>query len=67
VRNVGYRTTLLLHTDHKQNASTSTVHKLDLQIQTLAMQSAGIASLSVSVHGGANEAVIKMLAEGSYS
>ena len=53
---------LLLHADHEQNASTSTV-RLSGSTETnpYAALVAGIASLWGAAHGGANEAVIDML------
>lgn len=53
---------LLLHADHEQNASTSTV-RLSGSTETspYAALVAGVASLWGSAHGGANEAVIDML------
>lgn len=55
---------LLLHADHEQNASTSTV-RLSGSTETspYAAVAAGIASLWGPAHGGANEAVVKMLGE----
>ena len=55
---------LLLHADHEQNASTSTV-RLSGSTETspYAALVAGIASLWGPAHGGANEAVIDMLEE----
>lgn len=55
---------LLLHADHEQNASTSTV-RLSGSTETspYAALAAGIASLWGPAHGGANEAVIDMLEE----
>ena len=55
---------LILHADHEQNASTSTVRLAGSSgANPLACISAGIASLWGPSHGGANEAVIKMLKE----
>ena len=53
---------LLLHADHEQNASTSTV-RLSGSTETnpYAALVAGVASLWGPAHGGANEAVIDML------
>ena len=53
---------LLLHADHEQNASTSTV-RLSGSTETTpyAALTAGITSLWGAAHGGANEAVIHML------
>jgi citrate synthase len=54
----------ILHADHEQNASTSTVRTTGSSgANPFACVSAGIASLWGPAHGGANEAVIKMLAE----
>jgi citrate synthase len=53
---------LILHADHEQNASTSTVRLAGSSgANPFAVVSAGIASLWGPAHGGANEAVIKML------
>ena len=55
---------LILHADHEQNASTSTVRLAGSSgANPFAVVSAGIASLWGPAHGGANEAVIKMLEE----
>ena len=55
---------LILHADHEQNASTSTVRLAGSSgANPFAVVSAGIASLWGPAHGGANEAVIKMLNE----
>lgn len=52
----------ILHADHEQNASTSTVRLAGSSgANPLACISAGIASLWGHAHGGANEAVINML------
>lgn len=54
----------ILHADHEQNASTSTVRTTGSSgSNPFACVSAGIASLWGPAHGGANEAVIRMLAE----
>jgi citrate synthase len=54
----------ILHADHEQNASTSTVRTSGSSgPNPYASVSAGIASLWGPAHGGANEAVIKMLEE----
>jgi len=54
----------ILHADHEQNASTSTVRTSGSSgPNPFATVSAGIASLWGPSHGGANEAVIKMLEE----
>jgi citrate synthase len=55
---------LILHADHEQNASTSTVRLAgSSDANPFAVVSAGIASLWGPAHGGANEAVINMLEE----
>ena len=55
---------LLLHADHEQNCSTSTVRIVGSSHANLyASVSAGINALSGPLHGGANEAVLKMLTE----
>ena len=52
---------LILHADHEQNASTSTVRIAGSSMANpYACMAAGIASLWGPAHGGANEAVIKM-------
>ncbi|MBI1869067.1 MAG: citrate (Si)-synthase [Methylocystis sp.] len=54
----------ILHADHEQNASTSTVRLAGSSgANPFACVAAGIASLWGPAHGGANEAVLKMLAE----
>ncbi|PYD62864.1 citrate synthase [Gluconacetobacter entanii] len=54
---------LILHADHEQNASTSTVRLAgSTGANQFACISAGIAALWGPAHGGANEAVLKMLA-----
>ncbi|ACL72387.1 citrate synthase [Thioalkalivibrio sulfidiphilus] len=55
---------LILHADHEQNASTSTVRLSgSSEANPFAAVSAGIASLWGPLHGGANEKVINMLEE----
>jgi len=55
---------LILHADHEQNASTSTVRLAgSAEANPFACIAAGIVTLWGSAHGGANEAVLKMLAE----
>jgi citrate synthase len=55
---------LILHADHEQNASTSTVRLAgSTGANPFACIAAGIASLWGPAHGGANEAVLKMLGE----
>lgn len=54
----------LLHADHEQNASTSTVRLAgSTGANPFACIAAGIAALWGPAHGGANEAVLNMLAE----
>ena len=53
---------LILHADHEQNCSTSTVRIVGSSHASLyASVSAGIAALWGPLHGGANQAVIEML------
>ena len=53
---------LILHADHEQNASTSTVRLAgSTGANPFACIAAGVASLWGPAHGGANEAVLKML------
>ena len=55
---------LILHEDHEQNASTSTVRLVgSTEANIFASISAGINALYGPLHGGANEAVLKMLSE----
>ncbi|CAA7627566.1 citrate synthase [Magnetospirillum sp. SS-4] len=55
---------LILHADHEQNASTSTVRLAGSSgANPFACIAAGIASLWGPAHGGANEAVLSMLHE----
>jgi citrate synthase len=55
---------MILHADHEQNASTSTVRLTGSSgANPFACVAAGIASLWGPAHGGANEAVLKMLEE----
>ncbi|NOT83425.1 MAG: citrate (Si)-synthase [Methylococcaceae bacterium] len=55
---------LILHADHEQNASTSTVRLAGSSgANPYACVTAGIACLWGAAHGGANEAVLKMLEE----
>ncbi len=55
---------LILHADHEQNASTSTVRLSGSSgANPFACIAAGIASLWGPAHGGANEAVLNMLRE----
>jgi len=54
----------ILHADHEQNASTSTVRLVaSTGANPYACVAAGIAALWGPAHGGANEAVLKMLNE----
>ncbi|WP_368561580.1 citrate synthase [Pseudoxanthomonas sp. UTMC 1351] len=54
----------ILHADHEQNASTSTVRLVgSTGANPYASVAAGIAALWGPAHGGANEAVLKMLEE----
>jgi citrate synthase len=53
---------LILHADHEQNCSTSTVRMVGSSHANLfASVSAGINALSGPLHGGANQAVLEML------
>ena len=55
---------LILHADHEQNASTSTVRLAGSSgANPYACVASGIASLWGPAHGGANEAVLKMLGQ----
>ena len=55
---------LILHADHEQNCSTSTVRLVgSSQANLYAAASAGISALWGPLHGGANQAVIEMLKE----
>ena len=55
---------MILHADHEQNASTSTVRLAgSTGANPFACIAAGIASLWGPAHGGANEAVLKMLTQ----
>jgi citrate synthase len=55
-------TLLLLHADHEQNCSTSTVRLVgSSQANLFASVSAGVNALFGPLHGGANEAVLEML------
>lgn len=57
-------TLLVLHADHEQNCSTSTVRLVgSSQANLFASVSAGVSALFGPLHGGANEAVLQMLAE----
>ena len=53
---------LVLHADHEQNCSTSTVRMVgSSEANLFASISAGISALSGPLHGGANQKVIEML------
>ena len=53
---------LMLHADHEQNCSTTTVRVIgSAQVNLYATISAGINALSGPLHGGANQAVLDML------
>jgi citrate synthase len=53
---------LILHADHEQNCSTSTVRMVGSgQANLFASISAGICALWGPLHGGANQKVIEML------
>jgi citrate synthase len=53
---------LVLHADHEQNCSTSTVRMVgSSQANLFASISAGVGALSGPLHGGANQAVLEML------
>ncbi|WP_353987583.1 citrate synthase [Ruicaihuangia caeni] len=55
---------LILHADHEQNASTSTVRLVgSTEANMFSSISAGINALYGPLHGGANEAVLNMLGE----
>jgi citrate synthase len=53
---------LILHADHEQNCSTSTVRLVgSARVNLYASISAGISALWGPLHGGANQAVVQML------
>ncbi len=55
---------LVLHADHEQNCSTSAVRAVgSSHVDPFSAVSAGIAALYGPLHGGANEAVLRMLDE----
>ena len=57
-------TLLILHADHEQNCSTSTVRLVgSAQANLFASVSSGINALFGPLHGGANEAVLDMLSQ----
>ena len=56
-------TLLVLHADHEQNCSTATVRLVgSSEANLFASVSAGVSALFGPLHGGANEAVLEMLA-----
>ena len=55
---------LILHADHEQNCSTSTVRLVGSSDANMyASVAAGVGALSGPLHGGANEAVLRMLGQ----
>ncbi len=55
---------LIMHADHEQNCSTTAVRVIgSAQVNLYSTISAGISALSGPLHGGANQAVLKMLHE----
>ena len=59
-----FETLFILHADHEQNCSTSTVRMVGSADANLyASISSGVNALSGPLHGGANQAVLEMLAE----
>ncbi|MBV8079132.1 MAG: citrate synthase [Actinobacteria bacterium] len=55
-------TLLILHADHEQNCSTNAVRSVgSSRVDPFSAVSAGIAALYGPLHGGANEAVLRML------
>lgn len=53
---------LILHADHEQNCSTSTVRMVgSSEANLFAAMSAGVSALSGPLHGGANQQVVQML------
>ncbi|MDO5736606.1 MAG: citrate synthase [Propionibacteriaceae bacterium] len=57
-----FETLFILHADHEQNCSTSTVRMVGSSDATMyASMSAGVNALSGPLHGGANQAVLEML------
>ncbi|MEH3032689.1 MAG: citrate synthase [Aeromicrobium erythreum] len=53
---------LILHADHEQNCSTNAVRSVgSSQVDPYSAVSAGVAALYGPLHGGANEAVLRML------
>jgi citrate synthase len=54
----------ILHADHEQNCSTSSVRNVgSSQVDPYSAVAAGVAALYGPLHGGANEAVLRMLKE----
>ena len=54
----------ILHADHEQNCSTSAVRAVgSSHVDPFSAMSAGIAALFGPLHGGANEAVLRMIGE----
>jgi citrate synthase len=54
----------ILHADHEQNCSTSAVRAVgSSQVDPYSSVAAGVAALYGPLHGGANEAVLRMLAK----
>ena len=54
---------LILHADHEQNCSTTAVRVIgSAQVNLYSTISAGVSALSGPLHGGANQAVMQMLA-----
>ena len=52
----------ILHADHEQNCSTSAVRRVgSSQVDPYSAVAAGVAALYGPLHGGANEAVLRML------
>src|SRR6185312_15310786 len=52
----------ILHADHEQNASANAVRSVgSTQVDPYSATAAGIAALYGPLHGGANEAVLRML------
>ncbi|MFT3888488.1 MAG: citrate synthase [Arachnia sp.] len=57
-----FETLFILHADHEQNASTSTVRLVgSADASIYASMSSGVNALSGPLHGGANQAVLEML------
>ncbi|MGA4669954.1 citrate synthase [Propionibacteriaceae bacterium Y1923] len=59
-----FETLFILHADHEQNCSTSTVRMVGSSDANIyASISSGVNALSGPLHGGANQAVLEMLAQ----